>query len=186
MTTVKSDTDIVKQMHDILHPLESEDRMRIVASVMVLLGESAPVCGVGGPGPQVAQGSGGEYNPQANRWVTQNSLSMDELEKVIHVDQDTVELIAGKVPGSSKKEITVRGYLLVGVKNLLASGVADAPEAEVVAFLKNLGQYGETNHSTYRKALTNRVTGNKDSGFKLTAVGHREAAALIKLMAEGD
>src|ERR1700722_17086649 len=82
---------------EILKPLSSEDRARVMRAAMVLLGDdgdkTVPSLGVG------EQRSGtneeiGNLPPRARVWMKQNNISEIQLQQVFHITEGAVEVIA--------------------------------------------------------------------------------------------
>ena len=71
-------------------------------------------------------------------------------------------------------------YVLTGIARLLATGEPSFDDKAARAACKNLGCLNETNHASYIKDRGNRMTGSKETGWKLTAPGLALGAALIK------
>jgi Rieske Fe-S protein len=61
----------------------------------------------------------------------------------------------------------------------LQSGGTDFSEDTARQYCQHLGCYDSPNHSKYLKGFGNKITGSKDSGWKLTAPGLTAAAKLI-------
>jgi hypothetical protein len=186
-TKPKSLPEIVNEIYALLEPIGSDERQRVVSSVMTLLGEVATPKGKGeshDAGDDDADGSGGvPLGKRAKRWFNQSELTAEMLEPIFHHEDGKVQIIASEVPGKGKKRQTKNCYLLEGARCLLEKDEAKFAEADVVALCKDLGCHDSANHAANRKSLGNIVTGTKDSGFTLPAPGLKEAAALIKEMA---
>lgn len=178
---------IVDEMYALLEPIGSEERQRVVGSVMTLLGEVASPKGKG------AAQDGDEDDPDgatitalgsvAKRWMKQNSLTAEMFEPIFHFEDGKVQVSAVEVPGGGKKGQTKNCYLLEGARCLLETDAPKFTDADAVGLCKSLGCHDSTNHAANRRGLGNIVTGTKDSGFTLTAPGLKAAAVLIKEMA---
>jgi hypothetical protein len=169
---------------EILKPLSSEDRARVIRAAMVLLGETdsgVPLqSGAGGFGGDEVEKLGA-LPLRARAWMKQNSISAEQLQQVFHVAEGTVELIA-QVPGRNKKEQTYNSYILTGLGQLLLSGNASFQDKSARALCEVSGCYDSANHSAYLKDKGNEFTGTKEKGWVLTAPGLKRGADIVKEM----
>ena len=154
---------------------------------MTLLGE-APLGSVSnlGSGTAAATSSSDEFQdlrlgPKALKWLSRNGISRSVLDEVFHVAEGGVSISADSVPGMSKREKTINCYLLAGARRLLESDIATFDDSEAIAECKRLAAYDKNNHTTYRMAIGNKMTGKRPS-FTLTGPGEAAAAELIKQM----
>jgi hypothetical protein len=137
--------------------------------------------------PQAAStGTTGEYSdtkigPKALKWIQKNSIDRTRLEEVFHLNGENIEVTASEVPGNGKKEMTVNSYLLSGLRGLLQFDEPRLNESETLDLCKRLTSYDKNNHTTWRKAVGNKMTGTKPD-FLLTGPGEKAAAELIKQM----
>lgn len=182
---------IVNDVFVLLDPLESEDRQKVVGSVLTLLGEvTKPLAGSGAAGSGTSGGSSDEspnedvaFGAKAKRWMSQNQISSESLEEIFHCEDKQVEIIVSEVPGSGKKGKTHNCYLLAGIRSLLETDEAKFEDSSAVELCKHMGCHDSANHATNRNSLGNIVTGSKSNGFTLPAPGLRAGAELIKQMA---
>jgi hypothetical protein len=122
---------------------------------------------------------------RASTWLRQNDLAMNEIEKVFHITGDGVEIIAGSIPGKSRKEQTFNAYRLLGVSQLLATGTPDFDDKSARELCVSQGCYDSANHAANFRDKSNDFAGSKDKGWTLTAPGLKVAALLVKEMASG-
>lgn len=184
--TGKTLPQIVNDVFVLLDPLESDDRRKVVASVMTLLGENAKTETIGGN----TGGSGAEgqvpqddsLGPKVTRWMKQNSLTTEMIDEVFHRNGDQVEVISGEVPGGAKRKQTQNCYLIAGVRGFLETDDPSFTDADATELCKHMGCYDLKNHATNRNALGNSMAGSKDNGFTLPAPGLRAAGELVKQM----
>ena len=171
---------------EILKPLSSEDRARVMRAAMVLLGDdgdkTVPSLGVG------EQRSGtneeiGNLPPRARVWMKQNNISEIQLQQVFHITEGAVEVIAAHVPGKNKKEQTYNAYILTGLGQLLLTGNPTFEDKVARALCESSGCYDSANHSAHVKNRGNEFTGNKDKGWVLTAPGLARAAEIVRELA---
>jgi hypothetical protein len=181
--------EIASKVFALLEPLVSEDRQKVVAATLTLLGEasasSAPVVPPSGA-PQLGllqQGASG-LNAKAGIWAKQNGIGKAELEQVFDIETTGVTVIASSAPGKNDKEKTLNAYVLEGVKCLLASGEPSFEDKSARKLCEDLGCLNGSNHAQYLSGKGNLFTGSKSTGWKLTAPGLKHAGALIKELAK--
>lgn len=171
----------VAKIVEMLSPLSSEERVRIVRAAMALLGEAteAPAANivVEAPTDDVSN-----FTPRAQIWMKQNSIISEHLEQVFHVSDGVAEVIAPHLPGKNKKEKTYSAYILAGLAQLLLTGNASFGDKEARAICEAAGCYDSANHSATLRNRGNEFTGSKEKGWTLTAPGLKRAAELIKEM----
>ncbi len=173
--------EIVTKMVNLLTPLKPEERQRAIDACLTVLGDDpsgAKQSGKGGR-QEVSNDRAG-VSQRAGVWMTQNSVSMEELEQVFHIADGTVEVIASEIPGKTDKEKTYGAYVLVGIAKFLASGNPNFDDKSARAVCKSSGCLNEANHASYLKHKGNEFTGSKQKGWALTAPGLRRGAALVK------
>jgi hypothetical protein len=166
----------------------SETLKRTFQAVLMLRGETTGVANA--IQPHSASNSTGDsefadtkIGPKAVKWLQRNGISRLQLEEIFHVTGDRVDVTASGVPGAGKKEMTVNCYLLMGVRGLLQFDEPKLNESETLDLCKRLAAYDKNNHTTFRKNVGNRMTGEKPD-FVLTGPGEKAAAELVKNMSE--
>jgi hypothetical protein len=110
-----------------LQPLESPDRKRAVLSALHFLEENwvplphkkAPEQ-AGTPQQEKSEASG-TFLAGVQAWMKQNDLTSDEVEQVFSFDDGKVSVIVD-LPGSSKRDDTIKLYTLMGVGTYLSAG----------------------------------------------------------------
>lgn len=178
--------EIAGKIFELLEPLDSDDRKRVVSGCMAMLGEDSIASNSRQVNIDTAEKEDPQFGRKAARWMKQNQLNLDHLEEVFHFHGDgTVEVLEIDVPGSNKRQKTLNAYLLVGAAALLANDTPTMSENEVVDFCKRVGCHDSSNHAGTRDMLGNRTTGSKQSGFTLTVPGQKEAADVIKSVSAG-
>jgi hypothetical protein len=181
-------TQVTVSLFDLLEPLEAAERTRAINAAFALLGQPWEIQGSTSNGSTPVSdyredlGNGASLKPNAERWRKQYQISNAAIENIYHIDGDEVTIISTQVPGSSKRERSANCYLLVGVRNLLASNDANFTDREAVEFCQQVNAHDSANHAANRASLGPRITGTRATGFKLTVPGLRDAAALIKSM----
>jgi len=182
----KKTTEIVSEIVELLTPIDSAERGRVIQASLMLLGEAVPV------GPSRARADGesiagdeGETSTlpvRARTWMKQNGVSLDELQQVFHLQNGSAEVIAGEIPGKNKKEKTYNAYILTGLSKLLSSGSPTFDDKTARGLCESSGCYDQANHSVHIKERGNEFTGTKEKGWSLTAPGLKRAAVLLKEM----
>lgn len=179
-------TEMLGQMIELLTPLSSEERQRMVRASMTFLGEPSVVAARLSEEGSGIDDSAGELvlPPRVRMWRKQNGLTDGQLQQVFSFADEKVEVIASEIPGASTKERTVNAYVLAGLAKYLASGEPKFDDKSARAVCSDSGSYDSTNHSTYLKGKGNLFNGSKDAGWALTAPGLKHAADLVKRLAE--
>jgi hypothetical protein len=166
---------------EILSPLDTSERKRVVSAALTLLGEEYK------PGSSSTSQLNAGHDPEmagmssgAQIWARKNQVSVEQLEQFVHIDNGTAHAIA--LPGATTKtsEQVVTTYLLCGILSLMERGEPSFTDEKARQLCERFGCYDATNHAKYVKAIGNKVTGSKSTGWKLTVPGLNAAAALIK------
>lgn len=187
--------EVTSSLYSLLQPLESEARHRVVHATFALLGET--LSGASGAPPHQltpapdrgivrseAAGQVADGLPiRVQKWLAQNDLGESELEEVFHFSGGKIDVIAGELPGKSKREQTAQAYLLAGLKAFLQTGEAKFSDDDGMKLTKTFGGFDVNNHSANRKSLGNSLSGSKQSGFELSQPGLRNAALLVREIA---
>ncbi len=170
---------------EILTPLDSDQRRRVMQAAFALLGEE-PV--LKAPGKQSAKpddGAAGEViegiSAAAAPWLAKAKITQEQLEQHLHFDGGAVTVIS--LPGNATKRIdqVMHTYLMQGLAAFLATGEASFSDKDARDLCEHFGCYDATNHAKYIKEFGNRITGSKNAGWKLTAPGLTAAAELLKV-----
>jgi hypothetical protein len=120
---------------------------------------------------------------RARIWMKQSSLSTDEIERVFHIGEGKVEIIAGTMPGKSNKDRTFNAYIILGLCKFLEVGVPNFDDKEARSLCIAHGCYDAANHASNFKDKGNDFAGSKDTGWTLTAPGLKNGATLVKELA---
>lgn len=169
---------------DVLTPLDSDQRKRVIQAAFALLGETPSTGTPGGASgtatetPEYAAAEG--VSQAATIWLQKAKVSKDQLDQHFHIDGGPVTVIS--LPGNATKKIdqVLHTYLMQGVASLLTNGESAFSDSDARDLCKHFGCYDHTNHAKYTKAFGNRITGSKGTGWKLTAPGLALAAELLK------
>lgn len=169
---------------EVLSPLDSEQRKRVIQAAMALLGEDTVIKGAQKQGPGMADEASDDapagVAPAAVPWLTKSKLTMDQLEQHLHFEAGAVKVIS--LPGNAAKKIdqVIHTYLMQGLAAFLSTGDASFTDQVARDLCEHFGCYDASNHSKYLKDFGNKITGNKTTGWKLTAPGLAAAAELVK------
>ncbi len=182
----KKTTEIVSEIFELLTPLPSDERHRVIQASLTLLGETSP-SGISrshsdASAAESDAGSESEISSRARIWMKQYGISVEELQQVFQLAAGTAEVIAGDIPGKNKKEKTYNAYILTGIVGLLSTGNAAFDDKSARALCERFGCYDQANHSSTIKDRGNEFTGTKDAGWSLTAPGLKRGANLLKEM----
>jgi len=179
-------TDAVTKVVEVLSPLGSEERVRVVNASLTLLGEgeSSSVISRSNDAGSVSGREGVSDQPgisaQAAAWLQKNNMSREDLEHWYHFEQDTVTLLTIPEGVSKRSQQAINTYLLLGFAAFLRSGEASFSDKEARDMCRHFGCYDHTNHSKIYKAFGNKITGSKSVGWKLTAPGINAAGSLLR------
>lgn len=167
---------------ELLAPLTSEERLRVVNAALTLVGEAL----ITPPGEKSlisednCDGGEGELPVKARSWAKQNGIGFADLQQVFHFEDGKVEVIASEMPGQSDKERTHNAYVLTGIAKLLSSNAPHFDDETARDLCKSSGCFNQANHATYLTGKGNLFTGSKKPGWTLTAPGLKQGATLIK------
>ena len=168
---------------EILRPLSSEDRARVIHAAMVLLGdvEIAPPLDAGRRGYSRTRGKQAWCIAAARAGVDETIWHFrSQIQQVFHIADGAAEVIAVHVPGKNKKEQTYNAYVLTGLGQLLLTGSTSFQDKSARTLCEASGCYDSANHAAHLKDRGNEFTGNKERGWTLTAPGLARAAEIIK------
>jgi hypothetical protein len=177
-------TKALTTMIDLLEPLTSEERHRMVKAAMTFLGETTKTASDSKSEAKDGTGAGDEgYSETAGKWMTQNGVSADQLDRVFHFRGDGTFDIHD-VPGATKKEKTLNTYILTGVGRYLATAERQFDDFMTREACKRIGCYDEANHSAIIKGNKGgEFSGDKKTGYAVTNIGLRRGAELVKELA---
>jgi hypothetical protein len=177
-------TAAMTKVIEVLSPLESEQRRRVIHAAFALLGEDAAFKSVAASSNKDSGGSDEEaiegISKAAATWLAKTKITKEQLEQYLHIEGSEVKVIA--LPGNATKRIdqVLHTYLIQGVAAYVATGDASFSDKDARELCQHFGCYDQTNHAKYIKEFGNRITGSKNSGWKLTAPGLAAAGDLLK------
>lgn len=173
--------ETVTRLVDLLTPLSSDERRRVIGASLALLGEEVTSFQkASGPPNYVSEELSSNFSPRAQSWMVQYSITPTEIQQVFHSTEEHVEVIALEIPGKSGGEKTRAVYVLTGIASLLAKGDAAFDDDSARNLCRTLGCFNLANHSAYLKERGNELVGSKEKGWTLTAPGLKRGAALVK------
>lgn len=176
--------EIAGKLVDLLDPLSPEERQRVVAASMTLLGETVPPKFNSENEKDVVDGRGDvSASGRARTWMRQNQLTDDEIQHVFQIENGEFEVLLSDIPGRDKREKTRNAYVLTGAGNLLAQGTASFTDAAARVLCEAAGCYDPGNHTKALKDKGNLFSGSKEKGWTVTGPGLKHAATLIKTIA---
>jgi|SRR5580704_5352068 hypothetical protein len=178
----KSPAELALELYNLLSSHPSDTRKKAMQAAMTLLGET-PVPQQGGArAGQTSENFGDlKIGPKALKWIEKHGITRVMLEEVFHVTGGDMDIIAGSVPGSSKREMTINCYLLTGARGLLKTDSPCIDDSDAIGACKRLTAYDKNNHTANRLAMGNRMNGTRPT-FTLTGPGETAAGDLIKRM----
>ena len=177
--------EVMGKIVELLTPLESEERMRIVAAALTLLGEKGlPVGAKSATAEQDSDEQSASFPPRARTWMKQHGVTTEQVQQVFQVSGDNAEVIAASIPGKSKREQTLSAYILTGAGKLISTGEANFDDKSARALCEAAGCYDSPNHTAILRNKGNEFTGSKDKGWSLTSPGLKRAADMIKEIAK--
>ena len=176
---------VVTKIVSALAGLENADeRQRAVQAALTVYGDRAittPPTSTPDKTAQVSEGADASpdgIHASGLAWMKRNSLSVQQIEQLFHIDDSGVSLLSAV--GEGKRQQAINTYLLTGIGALLKSGKAEFEDETARNNCESLGCYDMNNHGNTLKKFGNNITGSKKAGWKLTAPGLTAAAALIK------
>jgi hypothetical protein len=121
-------------------------------------------------------------NAVALKWLKRSAIEPSKLQHLFSLGINEIDLVAGNVPGSSKRERMRNVLLLKGVAAYLGTGVARISSEQLKEASLHYDAYDVANHARYLKEFAADVGGTKESGYTLTARGLTAATQLVREM----
>jgi hypothetical protein len=178
----KTVLEAVPKLVEVLTPLSPEDRQRAISATLILFGQPVPTQNTAlktSVREELVE-SGDGISAKASSWMKKYGITRDQLDHVFSIEADSVDVIAARMPATGKRQQTVQAYVICGLKSYFKTGEPAFTDAEARELCSKVGCYDVANHSNYRKAFGNLLSGTKDSGWKLTNPGLSEAAKFVK------
>jgi hypothetical protein len=171
-------TNIVQE----LASFSSEDRHRIVAASMTLLGETPTRLMPEGETDETRLSQSEPFPAKARNWIQQHGLTAEQINQVFHFGDDGPEVIA-HIPGANRKEQVRNAYVLCGIGRLLANGETRFEDKAARDICESGGFFDSSNHMKYMKC--SEFTGSREKGWVLTAPGMTLAGSLVTQLSRG-
>ncbi|MBW5439702.1 hypothetical protein FXB41_34605 [Bradyrhizobium canariense] len=175
---------LVTGLYDLLEPADPSERKKALKAAMAMLGDDASVTEQkeakgGAADNEVDDGELG-LNQKVKTWMSRNSVTVEQINHIFHIEDETVDLIADTPHGKNQKEQSINAYLLAGVAEFLKTGQTTFTDKAGREACKKMGCYGDTNHATYLKKPGNILSGSKERGWTVTGPGLKAGAELVK------
>ncbi len=138
------------------------------------------------PAVEASPESSEGISPIAQRWMKRNGLDVEPLSKLFSLGSDEIELVSKTVPGGSKRQRMLNVFLLKGVAAYLGGGVARVSDQQVRETCLHYDAFDSANFAAHVKQFAADISGNKQSGYTLTARGLAAATDLVKEMTQGE
>jgi hypothetical protein len=119
-------------------------------------------------------------SPVAIKWMQRNGFTIDQLGHLFSLGTDEIDLVAQSVPGGSKNLRTRSVAILKGIAAYLSTGVARVTAEQIKEACLHYDAYDSPNHAKYLRGMSTELTGNKSSGYTLTARGITAGTELIR------
>jgi hypothetical protein len=175
-------TQAVANVVQELASFSSEDRHRIVAASMTLLGEAPARFVPEGETDESRLDQGVQFPAKARNWVQQHGLTVEQINQVFYFGDEGPEIIA-HIPGATRKEQVRNAYVLCGIRHLLTKGETKFEDKVARGICESGGFFDSTNHMKYMKC--SEFTGSREKGWVLTAPGMKLGASLVAQLSKG-
>src|SRR5688572_2259172 len=101
-------TDVTMQIVELLLPLESEARQRVMQASFLLLGETQistppPSSSVFSPAITEQEEYGDSLPKQGKIWIKQHNLTLEQLEQIFHLSDGHADVITSEMFGKDTK-----------------------------------------------------------------------------------
>ena len=177
---------VTGEVVDLLAPLSSEERGRVITASLALLGETNVIKSRSFAMEETTVGEGAlPLSGKGVLWMKQNGVRASQLLEVFHFDKGTAGIIIGDMPGANTKEKVRNAYMLLGLSTYLTSGNSAVDDKIGRSLCERFGIYDHTNHAKAFKG-GNELTGSSRNGWTVTAPGLRHAAVLVKQASKSD
>ncbi len=168
----------VTRLVEILSPLAAEERDRAILAMMSIFGQTAP----DSRPVRAASLVHNAISPKASAWLRRNNVTLGELENIFSIDESGVAIIASAMPGRGKREQTVQAYLMCGLCAFLSSGEPQFSDEAARKLCEDFGCLDRANHTKIYGQFGNRITGSRETAWKLTTPGLIGSAEVVKAL----
>jgi hypothetical protein len=125
-------------------------------------------------------------SPVALKWMQRSGFSPQDLAPIFSLGGGEIDLITNDVPGKSKRQRMRNVLLLKGICTYLGKGVPRVAYDELRQACEHYDAYDGANFAANLKSFSAEVSGNKESGFTLSARGLSAATSLIRTMIKSE
>ena len=175
-------TEAVTNVVQELAGFSSEERHRIVAASMTILGEVPARFVSEGETDDPRRDQGAQSPAKARSWMQQHGLTVEQIHQVFHFGDNGAEIIA-HIPGATRKEQVRNAYVLCGIGRLLTNGETRFEDKVARGVCESGGFFDTTNHTKYMKC--SEFAGSREKGWVLTVPGMNLGASLVTLLSKG-
>lgn len=192
MVSPKDDLDAVRNICEMLNAFSTEEKIRIlkwsieklnIKATDDLLGTYLNPGSVLNTSVQKIASMDSGIHESATKWLLRSNLSEDVLEEVFSIGLDEFDVVAKKIPGSSKKERMKNIFILTGVASYLKTGIAKFTHEKVKETCTHYASWDTDNFHRHLKTFIGELKGDKSSGYTLTSKGLSLGSELIKIIA---
>jgi hypothetical protein len=121
-------------------------------------------------------------SPAGKKWIARNGIKPSKLMVVFSLGVDEIDLVSQSVPGTKKAQRMRNVFLLKGIAAYLGTGVARFTHEQIKEACLHYDAWDGPNFANIFKTMSAEVSGNKETGYTLTAKGISEATNLLKSM----
>jgi hypothetical protein len=181
-TSTKNVVTAVPKLVQLLEPLTPDERHRAISAALIVFGESAPIQS-GNQFVSEPQEVGEGICPKAANWMKKNAITREQLDHVFSIENDSIDVIAARMPESGKRKQTTQAYILCGIRSFLRNGDLNFTDADARELCNKLGCYDTANHAAYTTSFGNLISGSKEAGWRLTNPGLSVGVQIVKQLA---
>ncbi len=181
----KVNSAIAVKVVELLEPISSDERQRIIKAALVLLGEESLSASSSSVDIDDASDEKFPLSPKGGVWAKHNKISFEQLAQVFHAEGDNFEIIVGEVSGRANKDKIRKAYLLMGLAEYLKTGNGSFEDKAARSLCEKFGCYDSTNHAKALK-FGNELTGSVSRGWTITGPGLKQAASLVAELSSGN
>jgi hypothetical protein len=135
----------------------------------------------GGEGTEELEG----ISPVARKWMRRNGLTAAQLSAIFSLGVDEIDLVARTVPGGRVKKEKMRSVLLLkGLAAYLGTGIARFTHEQAKEACLHYDAYDLRNFASYLRGMMSEISGNKESGYQLSARGLTSATEIVKQLSQ--
>jgi hypothetical protein len=168
--------EYVAKMFGIVHAPSDREPSRTTPEDEQPQSPSLPLPSAGSEPDEESEG----ISPVALKWIRRSGLTSTGLSLLFSLGVDEIDLVAKKVPGTTKKDRMHSVLLLKGIAAYLGTGVARVTYEQLKEACVHYDAYDSINFATHLKSFASEASGTKAAGYTLTARGITNATEMIK------